>query len=172
MFNINDISFSLSVKQIPFPSGTPLKTDSTVSENEMQSIPVTTISSGAKEQVKGGGEEEKKMKEKAEKKGEKKEKKQQPVAGSADSKPVDVSRLDLRIGCIITARKHPDADSLYVEEVDVGETAPRTVVSGLVNHVPLEQVIYVAKIISTYAFPCQSLFLNVFSCNFISDHTT
>ncbi|XFF78552.1 hypothetical protein AB1E18_004771 [Capra hircus] len=128
------------VKQIPFPSGTPLKTDSTVSENEMQSIPVTTISSGAKEQVKGGGEEEKKMKEKAEKKGEKKEKKQQPVAGSADSKPVDVSRLDLRIGCIITARKHPDADSLYVEEVDVGETAPRTVVSGLVNHVPLEQM--------------------------------
>ena len=55
------------------------------------------------------------------------------------TQPVDVSRLDLRIGCIITARKHPDADSLYVE-VDVGETAPRTVVSGLVNHVPLEQM--------------------------------
>ncbi|KAF4019735.1 hypothetical protein G4228_011420 [Cervus hanglu yarkandensis] len=125
-----------AIKQIPFPSGTPLKTDSTVSENEIQSIPIT-VSSGAKEQVKG---EEKKMKEKTEKKGEKKEKKQQPVAGSADSKPVDVSRLDLRIGCIITARKHPDADSLYVEEVDVGETAPRTVVSGLVNHVPLEQM--------------------------------
>ena len=73
------------VKQIPFPSGTPLKTDSTVSENEIQSIPIT-VSSGAKEQVKeGGGEEEKKMKEKTEKKGEKKEKKQQPVVGSADS---------------------------------------------------------------------------------------
>ena len=43
--------------------------DSTVSENEIQSIPIATISSGAKEQVKGGGEEEKKMKEKAEKKG-------------------------------------------------------------------------------------------------------
>ena len=55
------------------------------------------------------------------------------------TQPVDVSRLDLRIGCIITARKHPDADSLYVEEVYVGETAPRTVVSGFVNHVPLEQ---------------------------------
>lgn len=72
--------------------------------------------------------------------GEKKEKKQQSAAASADSKPVDVSRLDLRIGCIITAKKHPDADSLYVEEVDVGEAAPRTVVSGLVNHVPLEQM--------------------------------
>uniref|UniRef100_A0A8C4M0H9 tRNA-binding domain-containing protein n=1 Tax=Equus asinus TaxID=9793 RepID=A0A8C4M0H9_EQUAS len=31
------------------------------------------------------------------------------------------------------------SDSLYVE-VDVGETAPRTVVSGLVSHVPLEQM--------------------------------
>lgn len=53
---------------------------------------------------------------------------------------VDVSRLDLRIGRIVTARKHPDADTLYVEEVDVGEAALRTVVSGLVKHVPLEQV--------------------------------
>ncbi|XP_006216226.1 aminoacyl tRNA synthase complex-interacting multifunctional protein 1 [Vicugna pacos] len=129
------------VKQIPFPSDTPLQADSTASENVVQSIPITTISSGAKEQIKGGGEgEEKKVKEKIEKKGEKKEKKQQSVAGSTDSKPVDVSRLDLRIGCIITAKKHPDADSLYVEEVDVGETTPRTVVSGLVNHVPLEQM--------------------------------
>lgn len=77
--------------------------------------------------------------------GEKKEKKQQSVAGSANSKPVDVSRLDLRIGCVITAKKHPDADSLYVEEVDVGEAVPRTVVSGLVNHVPLDQVIRTAN---------------------------
>ncbi|XP_060013788.1 aminoacyl tRNA synthase complex-interacting multifunctional protein 1 [Lagenorhynchus albirostris] len=128
------------VKQIPFPSGIPLQADSAVSENVIQSIPITAISSGAKEQIKGGGGEEEKMKEKIEKKGEKKEKKQQPAGGSADSKPIDVSRLDLRIGCIITARKHPDADSLYVEEVDVGETALRTVVSGLVNHVPLEQM--------------------------------
>lgn len=134
------ISSSASVKQIPFPSGTPLQANSVVSENMMQSTPVTTTSSGAKEQIKGGAGEEKKAKEKTEKKGEKKEKKQPSGAGSADSKPIDVSRLDLRIGCILSAKKHPDADSLYVEEVDVGETAPRTVVSGLVNHVPLEEV--------------------------------
>lgn len=73
--------------------------------------------------------------------GEKKEKKQQPAAGSSDAKPVDVSRLDLRVGCIITAEKHPDADTLYVEEVDVGEASPRIVVSGLVKHVPLDQVL-------------------------------
>lgn len=128
------------VKQIPFPSGTPLQANSVVSESVIQLMPITPISSGAKEQLKGGEREEKKVKEKLEKKGEKKEKKQQPVVGSADSKPIDVSRLDLRIGCIITAKKHPDADSLYVEEVDVGEAAPRTVVSGLVNHVPLDQM--------------------------------
>ncbi|CAK6432916.1 unnamed protein product [Pipistrellus nathusii] len=127
------------VKQIPFPSGTSLQANSTVSESVIQFMPITPISSGAKEQVKGGEGEEKKVKEKLEKKGEKKEKKQQS-AGSADSKPIDVSRLDLRIGCIVTAKKHPDADSLYVEEVDVGEAVPRTVVSGLVNHVPLDQM--------------------------------
>ena len=29
--------------------------------------------------------------------------------------------------------QHPDADGLYVEEVDMGEDKPRTVVSGLVK---------------------------------------
>lgn len=53
--------------------------------------------------------------------------------------PVDVSRLDLRVGLIRKAWKHPDADSLYVEEIDLGEEGgPRTVVSGLVKHIPGE----------------------------------
>jgi methionine--tRNA ligase beta chain len=46
------------------------------------------------------------------------------------------SMLDMRVGHIIKAWKHPDADALYVEEIDVGEDAPRTVVSGLVRHIP------------------------------------
>uniref|UniRef100_A0A3Q2P0R6 Aminoacyl tRNA synthetase complex interacting multifunctional protein 1a n=1 Tax=Fundulus heteroclitus TaxID=8078 RepID=A0A3Q2P0R6_FUNHE len=70
--------------------------------------------------------------------GEKAEKKQ--AAPSQEDAKVDVSRLDLRVGRIMTAEKHPDADSLYVEQVDVGEAAPRTVVSGLVKHIPLEQM--------------------------------
>ena len=32
------------------------------------------------------------------------------------SLPVDVSRLDMRVGKIMKAWKHPDADGLYVEE--------------------------------------------------------
>lgn len=53
---------------------------------------------------------------------------------------VDVRKLDLRIGKIVEISKHPDADSLYVEMIDCGESAPRTVVSGLVNHVPIEEM--------------------------------
>ncbi|TMS23751.1 Aminoacyl tRNA synthase complex-interacting multifunctional protein 1 [Larimichthys crocea] len=82
--------------------------------------------------------EENKKKKPEKKGGEKVEKKQ--AAPSQEDVKVDVSRLDLRIGRIITAEKHPDADSLYVEQVDVGEASPRTVVSGLVKHIPLEQM--------------------------------
>ena len=35
--------------------------------------------------------------------------------------PVDIGRLDLRVGHIRKATRHPDADSLYVEEIDCGE---------------------------------------------------
>ncbi|XP_032650121.1 aminoacyl tRNA synthase complex-interacting multifunctional protein 1 isoform X2 [Chelonoidis abingdonii] len=127
------------VKHIPIPSSGTISVAS-FSEDLLQPTPVTSSPSGPKDQIKGGSEEKKK-KEKAEKKGEKREKKQPPPgAGSDDSRPMDVSRLDLRVGCIITAKNHPDADSLYVEEVDVGEANPRTVVSGLVKHVPLEQM--------------------------------
>ena len=36
--------------------------------------------------------------------------------------------------------QHPDADSLFVETVDLGEDAPRTVVSGLAGLVEQEQL--------------------------------
>lgn len=72
-----------------------------------------------------------------------------------------MGRLDFRIGRIIEAQKHPgytgfensldcllgghiqyvlDADALYVEKIDLGEEKPRTVVSGLVRFVPLDEV--------------------------------
>ncbi|XP_035280599.1 aminoacyl tRNA synthase complex-interacting multifunctional protein 1-like isoform X2 [Anguilla anguilla] len=74
----------------------------------------------------------------AERKGERRERRLDSAALDQEPK-VDVSRLDLRVGRIVTAQKHPDADSLFVEEVDVGEAAYRTVVSGLVKDTPLEQ---------------------------------
>jgi aminoacyl tRNA synthase complex-interacting multifunctional protein 1 len=60
---------------------------------------------------------------------------------SEDAGPPAPSMIDLRVGHIIEVKKHPDADSLYVEQIDFGEeTGPRTVVSGLVNYVPIEQM--------------------------------
>ncbi|MCL7050218.1 hypothetical protein MKW94_028154 [Papaver nudicaule] len=53
---------------------------------------------------------------------------------------ITISRLDIRVGLITKVIKHPDADSLYVEEIDVGEATPRTVVSGLVKFIPLEEM--------------------------------
>jgi len=51
------------------------------------------------------------------------------------------SMIDLRVGRIVDVMKHPDADSLYVEQVDLGEeTGPRTVVSGLVKYIPIEEM--------------------------------
>lgn len=54
--------------------------------------------------------------------------------------PVDVGRLDMRVGRIVEVSRHPDADSLYVEKVDLGEGRLRTVVSGLVKFVSLEEL--------------------------------
>lgn len=69
----------------------------------------------------------------------------EPKAKKGKNEPVgeeklDVSRLDFRVGQIVDVKKHPDADTLYVEEVNLGEGRNRTVVSGLVNHIPIEQV--------------------------------
>lgn len=75
----------------------------------------------------------------------KKEKPTQANAAPANDKaaaeaPIDIGRLDLRIGKIIEVQKHPDADSLYLEKIDCGEPQPRTVVSGLVKFVPIEEM--------------------------------
>lgn len=56
-----------------------------------------------------------------------------------DSKLVE--GLDIRVGRIVKVWKHPEADSLYVEEVDVGEpTGPRTICSGLVPFMAQEEL--------------------------------
>ncbi|KAF5833040.1 hypothetical protein DUNSADRAFT_10746 [Dunaliella salina] len=63
-----------------------------------------------------------------------------PPSAAAPVDEPDISALDIRIGKIMQCEKHPDAESLYVESIDVGEAEPRTIVSGLVNFVPLEQM--------------------------------
>lgn len=59
------------------------------------------------------------------------------TSGAATADPKDdyegppITALDIRVGKITKVWEHPDADKLYVEEIDVGEDEPRTVASGL-----------------------------------------
>ncbi len=58
-----------------------------------------------------------------------------------EEKPVDISSFDIRVGRVLEVSKHPDADSLFVEKVDLGEeTGPRAIVSGLVKYMPAEAI--------------------------------
>ena len=50
-------------------------------------------------------------------------------------------RLDIRVGKVLSAEPHPDADSLYLETVDVGEPEPRTIISGLRSYVTLDEIV-------------------------------
>ncbi|CAM9317082.1 unnamed protein product [Chrysoparadoxa australica] len=53
----------------------------------------------------------------------------------------ELSRLEMRVGKIVEVQRHPDADSLYVEKIDLGEEGgPRTIVSGLVNFMKEEEL--------------------------------
>ncbi|MQM03610.1 hypothetical protein Taro_036390, partial [Colocasia esculenta] len=61
-----------------------------------------------------------------------------PASVPSDPVREAAALLDIRVGRVLRAWRHPEADSLYVEEVDVGEAEPRTICSGLVAYVPLE----------------------------------
>ncbi|XP_051123100.1 uncharacterized protein LOC127245967 [Andrographis paniculata] len=68
--------------------------------------------------------------------------KKKPSENVSDKKveELSVSLLKIQIGHIITARKHPSADSLLVEEIDVGEAKHRQVVSGLAKYCSPEEL--------------------------------
>ncbi|CEF61766.1 tRNA-binding domain and Aminoacyl-tRNA synthetase, class 1a, anticodon-binding domain and Nucleic acid-binding, OB-fold domain and Rossmann-like alpha/beta/alpha sandwich fold domain and Methionyl-tRNA synthetase family and Methionyl/Leucyl tRNA synthetase family and Methionine-tRNA ligase, type 1 family-containing protein [Strongyloides ratti] len=85
---------------------------------------------------------EKKKKESVLLKNEKKEKstKGSEKTSNLSDDSVDIGRLDLRVGKIIECKRHPDADALYLETIDLGEEKPRTVISGLVKFVPIEEM--------------------------------
>lgn len=60
--------------------------------------------------------------------------------GTAETLRAAAEALDIRVGRILKAWKHPEADSLYVEEVDVGEPESRTICSGLVNYIAQDEL--------------------------------
>ncbi|XP_046403479.1 aminoacyl tRNA synthase complex-interacting multifunctional protein 1 [Ischnura elegans] len=86
----------------------------------------------------GATDQEKSKRKSADKKPKQDVKKDNAAEKSDDL--VDVGRLDIRIGRIVEVKKHPDADSLYVESVELGEEKQRTVVSGLVRFIQREEL--------------------------------
>jgi aminoacyl tRNA synthase complex-interacting multifunctional protein 1 len=63
--------------------------------------------------------------------------------------------IDMRVGKVLdgmsaglypgyqadyVVKKHPEADSLYVESIDIGEEEPRTVCSGLVKYMTEDEI--------------------------------
>ncbi|TPX31301.1 tyrosine---tRNA ligase [Synchytrium microbalum] len=56
----------------------------------------------------------------------------------------DVSKLGklwyLVVGKIVSIKPHPEADTLYIEQIDLGEEKPRTIVSGLAKYIPIEDL--------------------------------
>ncbi|KAK2031324.1 nucleic acid-binding protein [Colletotrichum zoysiae] len=82
---------------------------------------------------------------------EKKEKAPKPQKAPAPAAPLSPALIDLRVGHILKAIKHPEADSLYVSTIAVGDEPNddtteyegqvcRTVCSGLNGLVPLESM--------------------------------
>ncbi|CAH8594627.1 unnamed protein product [Schistosoma guineensis] len=62
-----------------------------------------------------------------------------PVNSTDELNP---NRLDIRVGLILSVKIHPNADSLFIEEVDFGSSiGKRTVISGLVGLYPMEKLL-------------------------------
>jgi methionyl-tRNA synthetase len=56
------------------------------------------------------------------------------------SKKITINDIDLRVAKIINVKKHPKADKLYIEELDLGYEK-RTIISGLVGHYSAEELV-------------------------------
>lgn len=64
-----------------------------------------------------------------------------PASATAPVTGTEISKLDIRVGRIVAISRHPNADNLYVEQVDVGEACSRTIVSGLVPYCTEESLV-------------------------------
>jgi tyrosyl-tRNA synthetase len=67
---------------------------------------------------------------------------QEPVEAkqTAPTTQATIASLDVRVGKILKVEQLAGSDSLYKEEIDVGEAQPRTILSGLVKYVPIDQM--------------------------------
>ncbi len=53
----------------------------------------------------------------------------------------DFNKMDMRIGKVLSAKYHPNADKLLVIKVDTGEAEPRQIVAGIAKHYQPEALV-------------------------------
>ena len=63
------------------------------------------------------------------------------LAGLNLEDDVDLSLIDIRVGHVVSVEPHPTSDKLYVEMIDLGESEPRQVLSGLAEKMPKEALL-------------------------------
>lgn len=117
------------VFQVPLPQTSPVEDEQVVKQTPPAAVVTETAQKGdnAKKTKKNEG---------------KKKNQSKPAAKNAGdaTAEVDISKLDLRIGQIRSVKLHPNAESLYLEQMDVGEEKCRNVVTGVVKFVPIDQM--------------------------------
>ena len=52
----------------------------------------------------------------------------------------DFKKVELKVGTIVSAEKHPNADKLLVLKVDIGEEEPRQLVAGISKYYSPEEL--------------------------------
>jgi len=93
---------------------------------------------------------------KPEKKDDKKqgnEKQKQNQRRAPAEKVTGFARLCLQVGKIVSIEVHSTVPSLYVEQIDVGEKEPRTVVSKLAEKIPIEEMRERMVVVATNLLP-------------------
>lgn len=84
------------------------------------------------------------------------------------------SVLDIKVGVINKVWKHPGADALYVEEIEIGEANPRQIVSGLAKFLTEEEMLNRKVLVLTNVKPGKVrdvLSSGLVLCASNSDHT-
>lgn len=59
------------------------------------------------------------------------EKKEQPKQQQEEKPRTGFEAMNLKVGKIVDIKKHPESEKLFIEQIDLGEGEPRTIVSGL-----------------------------------------
>ncbi|MGK0289722.1 MAG: methionyl-tRNA synthetase [bacterium] len=67
----------------------------------------------------------------------------------------DFQKLEIKVGEVKKVERHPDAERLYVEEVDCGEGRNRTIVSGLVKYISPEEFLGKKVLVATNLEPAK-----------------